>query len=191
MSDIEETEETGNVEEDYEQDEQEQGDDDDDDNDYDLASDEDDEDEEDSDYKTENEPIELEGIDYNIENNDDIRQFDDNLNYMELYHPEEINVSFDEMYKLSLITRNEQGIINDENHKTYPILSKYEKTKLIGLRVTQINKGAEPYVSYKSILEPSLIAEKELKEKKIPFIIKRPLPNGKYEFWNVKDLEII
>ena len=40
-------------------------------------------------------------------------------------------------------------------------------------------------------LEPSLIAEQELKEKRIPFIIKRPLPNGKYEYWNVKDLEII
>ena len=31
----------------------------------------------------------------------------------------------------------------------------------------------------------------ELKEKKIPFIIKRPIPGGGSEYWNVKDLELI
>ena len=188
MSDTEEVEDIGNIEEDYSDDEPTGLDEDGEGDDDEMGSD--DEEEYENEYKPDNETVELEDIDYNIENNDDIRQFD-NLNYMEIYHPEDIHVSFDEMYKLSLITRNENGIINDENHKTYPILSKYEKTKLIGLRVTQINKGSEPYVISKSILDPSLIAEKELKEKKIPFIIKRPLPNGKYEFWNVKDLEVI
>jgi DNA-directed RNA polymerase I, II, and III subunit RPABC2 len=73
---------------------------------------------------------------------------------------------------------------------TYPILSKYEKAKILGLRVSQLNKGAEPYVTIKhSILDNILIAEKELKEKKIPFIIMRPIPNGKAEYWNVNDLE--
>lgn len=186
MSDTEEVEDIGNIEEDYSDDEpiglDEEGDDE-------MVSE--DEEEYESEIKPDNETVELEDIDYNIENNDDPRQFDNNLNYMEIYHPEDIHVSFDEMYKLSLITRNEDGIIDDENHKTFPILSKYEKTKLIGLRVTQINKGSVTYVDPISILDPSLIAERELKEKKIPFIIKRPLPNGKYEFWNVKDLEVI
>ena len=36
-----------------------------------------------------------------------------------------------------------------------------------------------------------LIAEKELNQKKIPFIIMRPLPNGKKEYWRLQDLEII
>lgn len=183
MSDTEEVEEVeqGNVEEDFSVEEEAVTDDE-----EDLETEE-----EEPDTKNEADAIELEDNDYTIENNDDIRQFDDTLKYMEIYHPEDIHVSFDEMYKLSLIKRNENGIIVDDNHKTFPILSKYEKTKLIGLRVTQINKGSEPYVTSKSILDPSLIAERELKEKKIPFIIKRPLPNGKYEFWNVKDLEVI
>lgn len=183
MSDTEEVEEVeqGNVEEDFSVEEEAVTDDE-----EDLETEE-----EEPDSKNEADAIELEDNDYTIENNDDIRQFDDTLKYMEIYHPEDIHVSFDEMYKLSLITRNENGIIIDDNHKTFPILSKYEKTKLIGLRVTQINKGSEPYVTSKSILDPPLIAERELKEKKIPFIIKRPLPNGKYEFWNVKDLEVI
>ena len=31
----------------------------------------------------------------------------------------------------------------------------------------------------------------ELKEKKIPFIIQRPLPNGNAEYWALEDLEIL
>ena len=122
-------------------------------------------------------------------------KFTDSLrkNHLVKFHPEEIHKPFDEIYQLSLIKRNAEGIIVDENHTTYPILSKYEKTKLIGLRVAQLNKGAAPYVELKhsTLLDNSLIAEKELKEKKLPFIIMRPLFNGKCEYWNVNDLEYI
>ena len=111
--------------------------------------------------------------------------------YINNFHSENIHITYDEMYKLTLIKRDENGIIDDENHKTYPILTKYEKTKILGLRVSQINKGSDIYVNNNNYLEPSLIAEQELKEKKIPFIIKRPIPNGKCEYWNIKDLEII
>ena len=31
----------------------------------------------------------------------------------------------------------------------------------------------------------------ELQQKRIPFIIRRPLSNGSCEYWNVKDLENI
>jgi len=110
--------------------------------------------------------------------------------YLQKYHPQEMHKPFEEIYKLTLITRNEQGVINDALHKTYPILSKYERSKILGLRVSQLNKGAKPYVTInKNILDNILIAEKELKEKKIPFIIMRPMPNGKCEYWNVNDLE--
>jgi DNA-directed RNA polymerase I, II, and III subunit RPABC2 len=114
-------------------------------------------------------------------------------NHLASFHPEEIHKSFDEIYALSMITRNEEGVIIDANHRTYPILSKYEKTKILGLRVAQLNKGSAPYVPLKhsTILDNSLIAEKELKEKKLPFIIMRPLFNGKCEYWNVNDLEYI
>lgn len=111
-------------------------------------------------------------------------------NYLQQFHPEEIHKPFEEIYKLSLITRDENGMIIDNLHKTYPILTKYERAKILGLRVSQLNKGAEPYVTIKhTILDNILIAEKELKEKKIPFIIMRPIPNGKAEYWNVNDLE--
>jgi hypothetical protein len=35
-----------------------------------------------------------------------------------------------------------------------------------------------------------LVAVEELKQGKIPFIIKRPLPNERYEFVRVKDLDL-
>lgn len=115
------------------------------------------------------------------------------MNYLAQYHPEEIHKSFDEIHKLTVIERDSDGVIVDDHHRTYPILSKYELTKIVGLRVTQLNKGAEPYVKVqtKNILDNSLVAEKELREKKLPFIIMRPLPNGRCEYWNVNDLEYI
>jgi DNA-directed RNA polymerase I, II, and III subunit RPABC2 len=122
---------------------------------------------------------------YQVKFNDEMRQ-----KYLQQYHPQEMHKPFEEIYKLTLITRNENGVIVDPLHKAYPILSKYERAKILGLRVSQLNKGAKPYVNInKNILDNILIAEKELKEKKIPFIIMRPMPNGKSEYWNVNDLE--
>lgn len=112
--------------------------------------------------------------------------------YIQKIHPEEVHITFDEMSRLSVVHRSADGRIIDSLHKTYPILSKYEKTKIIGIRVSQLNKGATPYIKLKSkILDNSLIAEKELFEKRLPFIIRRPIPNGNFEYWNVNDLEMI
>lgn len=113
-------------------------------------------------------------------------------NYIEKIHPEEVHTTFDEMHRLSIIQRDSTGRIVDKLHQTYPILSKYEKTKIIGIRVSQLNKGATPYIKLTTkILDNSLIAEKELIEKRLPFIIRRPIPNGKFEYWNINDLELI
>jgi DNA-directed RNA polymerase I, II, and III subunit RPABC2 len=112
--------------------------------------------------------------------------------YIDKIHPEEVHITFDEMNKLSVIKRDESGRITDPHHRTYPILSKYEKTKIIGIRVSQLNKGATPYVKLTTkVLDNSLIAEKELLEKRLPFIIRRPIPNGHFEYWNINDLELI
>jgi DNA-directed RNA polymerase subunit K/omega len=112
--------------------------------------------------------------------------------YIKSYHPEEIHKPFDEIYQLSHVTRNDEGNIIDDNHKTYPILSKYEKTRIIGLRVSQLNKGSIPFIKLKNkILDNSLIAEKELQEKALPFIIMRPIPGSVSEYWKVSDLELV
>ena len=108
------------------------------------------------------------------------------------YHPEEFIANYDEVYNLCKVNRNKYGIIDDEFHKTVPILSKYEKTKLIGIRSKQLLEGAEPLISVDNqIIDTNLIAQKELEQKLLPFIIKRPLPNGQIEYWKIQDLENI
>ena len=75
---------------------------------------------------------------------------------------------------------------------TIPVLTRYEKAKVIGVRAKQINHGSEPYVEVPhNVIEGLDIAEMELMQKKIPFIIRRPMPNGGSEYWKVSDLEIL
>lgn len=114
-----------------------------------------------------------------------------NSNYLEYSHPESNVPNYFEIEELSKTIRDNNNVIVDDNHKTIPILTKYEKTRILGQRAKQINNGANPYINVpENIIDGYLIAEMELKEKKIPFIIRRPIPNGKFEYWKVKDLEI-
>lgn len=108
------------------------------------------------------------------------------------YHPESKQHNYDEIYALSRVVRDKNGVIIDSLHKTLPILSKYEKTRILGQRAKQINSGNQPFVTVdKPVLDGYLLAEEELKQKKIPFIIRRPLPNGGSEYWRVSDLEVV
>ena len=80
----------------------------------------------------------------------------------------------------------------DKHHQTRPFLSNYEKTKLLSIRTSQIEKGAHPYVLVpEGVTSSEEIAKLELKEKKLPFRLRRPLPNGTFEYWNLADLLIL
>ena len=111
-------------------------------------------------------------------------------NFLQYYHPESNICNYMEINKLSNIVRDDNNNIIDDNHKTIPILSKYEKTKIIGIKAKQINNGNPPYITIPdNIIDGNIIAEMELIQK-IPFIIRRPLPNRTFEYWKLKDLEI-
>jgi DNA-directed RNA polymerase I, II, and III subunit RPABC2 len=115
-----------------------------------------------------------------------------NKNYITEFHPECLNHNSDEVSKLSKIFRDENNIIVDSLHRTLPYLTKYEKARVLGQRAKQIETGAKPLVKVpENIIDGYIIAELELREKKIPFIIKRPIPGGAFEYWNLRDLEII
>lgn len=77
-----------------------------------------------------------------------------------------------------------------ETYITLPKLNKYEKTKIISERAQQIANGSISFLknpeTYNSVQE---IALEELKQKKIPFIIERPIPNG-IEYWKLEDCDL-
>lgn len=75
-------------------------------------------------------------------------------------------------------------------NKTRPILSIYEKTKIIGLRLEQLARGAESTIDATRFKNIRDIVLQELMEKQIPFIIVRNLPFGVKEYWKLEDMII-
>lgn len=119
--------------------------------------------------------------------NDEVRK-----NVITEHHPELMIHNYHEVEAMCTIVRNERGIIIDPLHKTLPFITKYEKAKILGERAKQINAGAKPFVVVSDeILDGYVIALMEFEHKKIPMIIRRPLPNNGCEYWRLADLENI
>lgn len=145
------------------------------------------------------ENVDLDEISSEEDSDDD--EYDENMRKLEQeinqdflysYHPETKQINYKELLTLSNVTRNKKGVIIDPLHQTIPILTRYEKAKILGLRAKQINHGAKPFVELtKDIIDGHTIAYMELKQNKIPFIIRRPMPNGGSEYWKVSDLKNI
>lgn len=123
-----------------------------------------------------------------------LQKFDRDVitDYVSLYHPETKTHNDEEIQALSVVTRNSYGDVVDPLHNTTPILTKFEKAKILGIRSKQLDEGAESFIQVPpNVISSYTIALMELKEKKIPFIIRRPIPNGGSEYWKIIDLEII
>jgi DNA-directed RNA polymerase subunit K/omega len=123
-----------------------------------------------------------------------LQKFDQSINenYIVNYHPESVLQNYDEILVMIKVVRDKDGIIIDDLHRTIPFLTKYEKARILGQRAKQINSGSTPFVKVpENVIDGYIIAELELKVKKIPFIIRRPLPNGGSEYWSIRDLEDI
>jgi|Laugrespbdmm15sd_2_1035082.scaffolds.fasta_scaffold29798_1 DNA-directed RNA polymerase I, II, and III subunit RPABC2 len=123
-----------------------------------------------------------------------LQKFNSSLktNVISEHHPELIVQNFHEVESLCTIVRDSDGIIIDPLHRTLPFVTKYEKAKVLGERAKQINAGAEAFVELgEEIIDGYLIAMAEFEQKKIPMIIRRPLPNGGSEFWRMADLELL
>ena len=123
-----------------------------------------------------------------------LQKFDSDMrdNYILNYHPEAKTHNYEEVKALARVSRDAQGIIVDPLHKTIPFLTKYEMTRIIGQRAKQLDAGAKTFVKVPlNVMNGYHIAQLELEQNKLPFIIKRPLPNGGIEYWNVSDLEVL
>ena len=106
-------------------------------------------------------------------NNDDIQDNNTELNSMIF--------SYDEL----------KDKLQSKNRCTKPFLTKYERARIVGYRAEQIASGSDPCVDVGNITKVVDIVEKELKERKIPLIIKRTLPNNESEYWKLEDLHIL
>ena len=112
--------------------------------------------------------------------------------FIEEYHPQAQTHNYEEVSAMAKVTRAADGRIVDALHRTIPILTKYERTRILGQRAAQLNSGAQPLVPVPTgVLQGHVIAALELKAKKLPFIIRRPLPNRGSEYWHVSDLELL
>jgi len=80
----------------------------------------------------------------------------------------------------------------DPAHKTQPFLSVYERTKILGFRANQLAQGAPPYIARpEHVTNVHEIAKMELEQRRLPYIIKRPLPDGTFEYWRLSDMMVI
>jgi DNA-directed RNA polymerase I, II, and III subunit RPABC2 len=125
---------------------------------------------------------------------DELQKFKDYqmISSLQSQHPEIQQRNYDEIIALTKVVRNSKGTIVDPLHTTMPVLTKYEKARLIGSRAEQINRGAAPSIPVdENIIDGRVIAMMEFEKKAIPFIIARPLPSGAVEYWKLQDLEVL
>jgi DNA-directed RNA polymerase subunit K/omega len=121
---------------------------------------------------------------------------EESVNTLYKHHPETL-LDYEEsiLPKVPLQTApplqsGDKGI--DEAHMSPPFLTTYERTKILGTRANQIAEGARPFVTVpEHIIEPLEIARLELEQRRLPFIIKRPMPDGSFEYWRLSDLMIL
>ena len=93
------------------------------------------------------------------------------------------------------IIRNRKVITKDLQHKPLeitnkdglvvtgpPTLTRFEKARIMGARALQLSLGAPLFIEIPKNATTSLeIAMEELKQRVIPIVIKRTLPNGDYQ----------
>ena len=76
-----------------------------------------------------------------------------------------------------------------EERQSSAKLSKYEMIRILGERIKQLTMGAKPMIKNYKHLSYEKVAEEEFKLNMTPFIIRRPTQNGKYEKWNLDELD--
>jgi len=101
------------------------------------------------------------------------------------------------------IIRNREIITKDLEHKPIeitakngqivtgpPTLTRFERARIMGARALQLSLGAPVFIEIPKNATSSLeIAMEELKQRVIPIVIKRTLPNGDYQHLPIDQFE--
>src|SRR6056300_924784 len=120
--------------------------------------------------------------DYDI---NDYELDEDDENVIEFDENEEKNEDESEFIGYNEIIDKNKNV----KKKTVPFLNKFEKARLLGERIQQLSAGEQPKISTEGFETIQDIVEEELKQRKIPLIIKRNLPNGDSEEWKLEEFE--
>lgn len=127
---------------------------------------------------------------YDNDEIDDNEDDNDNDNGLEEINEDDLNDIYNdeniEYTENELLSNN--NIVQKENKISINRLTKYEMVRILGERTKQLLMGAKPLIKNYNHLTYEEMAEEELRLNMIPFKIKRPLPNGKYEIWTIEEL---
>lgn len=110
-------------------------------------------------------------------------------------HVTENNLQCD---KLKILSKKDFDNFDDfiakydkSSNRSMNILTIYEKTSIIGIRMEQLSMGAEPLIRNDEANELNSIrkiALEEYKQNKLPFVICRNMPNNQKEYWKLNDM---
>ncbi|XP_076066663.1 RNA polymerase II subunit RpII18 [Oratosquilla oratoria] len=114
---------------------------------------------------------------------DDFEEVEEDENLEDLQEGEDEN-------QAEILPMGEGQQVPQQKRITTPYMSKYERARVLGTRALQIAMCAPVMVEIDSESDPLQIAAKELRERKIPIIIRRYLPDGSYEDWGIDELII-
>ena len=124
----------------------------------------------------------------------------DGDDFQEADEPEELeelegDEAADEGENIEILPADEAGVSGEGVDRklektTTPYMTKYERARVLGTRALQIAMCAPVMVELEGETDPLQIAMKELKQRKIPIIIRRYLPDLSYEDWAITDLMI-
>jgi len=92
--------------------------------------------------------------------------------------------------RIEVLTERAPGQVDPSRRITTKYMTKYERARVLGTRALQIAMCAPLMVELDGEIDPLTIAMKELKARKIPFIIRRYLPDGSFEDWGLDELII-
>ena len=85
--------------------------------------------------------------------------------------------------------QSKRGYTKNKERITSTFLTKYERARILGTRALQLSKNAPPMVvPQPGETDPYKLAERELAARKIPFIVRRYLPDHTYEDWKLSEL---
>ena len=78
-----------------------------------------------------------------------------------------------------------------KNNITSNKMTKYEYTKVLGMRAQQITMGSNPLITITSDMKSAIeVAEEELRQRKTPYIVARKINSNKTDFWKIEDMVI-